>query len=75
MMRTYGLRPNWSIGAMEYWSNGLEIDGVRPRAQGARGKHLALRLTPYSRFNAHYSSTPILHMWMTYQSKNLNLMT
>jgi hypothetical protein len=26
MMEIYGLRPNWSIGLMEYWSDGLAYD-------------------------------------------------
>ncbi|MCK4485916.1 MAG: hypothetical protein KAU38_04040, partial [Desulfobacterales bacterium] len=59
-----------SIGVMEYWSDGLETPGVKPRAQGERlparraysserEKRFALRLIRL------ISSTPILQYSVT----------
>lgn len=42
MHDTKGLRPNWSIGTVGHWSNGLESPGVRPEAQGTKGKTFCL---------------------------------
>jgi hypothetical protein len=43
------------VKVMEYWSDGLETPGVRPRVQGERGKHIALEMI------RQIYSTPILH--------------
>ena len=63
MLDPKGLRPNWSIGAVGHWSNGLESSGVRPKAQGTKGKTFCLMPDTT---NIHYSSTPTLHhsVWM-----------
>lgn len=45
---------NWSIGVMEYWSDGLGAVGVKPRAQGVRAETFLMHTTPL----LHYSSTP-----------------